>query len=762
MSYLPVNERGTTNNDIELKQMKIPDSDANTLMGEEDEEHLLDPESEHAWSKSVAPNTDDPSTPAFTFRVLFLGILWASFLAVANTVFSFRKNPFGIPSTIVVLLAYPMGLFMEVTLPKGILNPGPFNVKEHVLIVMLAAAAGDDPYGADNVVGQYADQFLNDKNVNYLNSILWIVSSQMVGFGLAGVCRRFLVKPVTMIWPTVLPDIALYTSFHEAETAGDSSKHRMSRFTFFWLVFGIVFLYHWLPGYFTPAIGLVSLLCLFSSNRTLRLLGSGDAFEGPGILTLSFDWSVFAMMGPLTSPFWASINIFVQSVFWGWIVVPLVHSTNFFNTPKLQGPYGWDGKNNTEDSFPPINSNAIYDKSGAEVKPLSFVFFPSMKLDESKYQAHAPFYLSATFAVSYFCSFLNIASVCSHVWLWYGSTIYRQAKEAFSYAKVKKLTDLHNNLMSSYRDIPDWIYLAYFGVFVVIQVLVCEFTPFRMPIWATLLAVGLGSILTIPIGIIQAITGVQMGLNVLTEFLIGLLIPGDTVAVMTFKSLGFNVMMQALSLIRDLKISHYMHISPIAMVASQLIGTLIGAVLNATTLFWCLRVFKEELLEFGGEWSATTYSTFVNAGAIWGSIGPLRFFGPGSPYYILLLGFPIGFALPFIPWLCNRIRPAKFWKLINIPLLTLGVAPGRNQAMVVMPFLISCIFNFLIYRRYRSWWDKYNFILSCGLDSGVAVSVLMIVYWRMVGEGEGLGFSPLNPNEARVSADYYCLGSSFS
>jgi hypothetical protein len=126
---------------------------------------VIEEEEAHDWSGTVVPNTDDPTVPTFTFRVFLLGTLWSIFLAISNTLFSFRKNPFGISSVLVVLLAYPMGLFLELVLVNkkvfGIsLNPGKFSVKEHVLIVMMAASAGHRPYGVDNVVGQAAEQFL--------------------------------------------------------------------------------------------------------------------------------------------------------------------------------------------------------------------------------------------------------------------------------------------------------------------------------------------------------------------------------------------------------------------------------------------------------------------------------------------------------------------------------------------------------------------------------------------------------------------------
>lgn len=66
---------------------------------------------EEEWVDSCAPVTDDPSTPAMTFRVFLLGLIWSIFLATVNTLFSFRKNHFRIPISVVVLLSYPMYSF---------------------------------------------------------------------------------------------------------------------------------------------------------------------------------------------------------------------------------------------------------------------------------------------------------------------------------------------------------------------------------------------------------------------------------------------------------------------------------------------------------------------------------------------------------------------------------------------------------------------------------------------------------------------------
>ena len=66
--------------------------------------------------------------------------------------------------------------------------------------------------------------------------------------------------------------------------------------------------------------------------------------------------------------------------------------------------------------------------------------------------------------------------------------------------------------------------------------------------------------LTVPIGIIQAITNQQVGLNVITELIIGYALPGRPVAMMMFKTWGYITMYQALQFTSDFKLGHYMKI----------------------------------------------------------------------------------------------------------------------------------------------------------------------------------------------------------
>lgn len=56
--------------------------------------------------------------------------------------------------------------------------------------------------------------------------------------------------------------------------------------------------------------------------------------------------------------------------------------------------------------------------------------------------------------------------------------------------------------------------------------------PTQLTWWAFLLAVIISFFFALPIGIIQAVTSTQIGLNVLTEFIYGYIQPGRPLALM--------------------------------------------------------------------------------------------------------------------------------------------------------------------------------------------------------------------------------------
>ncbi|CAF4829451.1 unnamed protein product, partial [Rotaria socialis] len=53
--------------------------------------------------------------------------------------------------------------------------------------------------------------------VGYVISLLFVLSSQTLGYGMAGIMRKFVVRPAAMIWPGNLPTCALFRVLHDDE-----------------------------------------------------------------------------------------------------------------------------------------------------------------------------------------------------------------------------------------------------------------------------------------------------------------------------------------------------------------------------------------------------------------------------------------------------------------------------------------------------------------------------------------------------------------
>ncbi|KAJ3064653.1 hypothetical protein HDU98_011960 [Podochytrium sp. JEL0797] len=695
----------------------------------------------------IVPQTDDPSTSAFTVRSFVLGTFWCILLSFANTTLSFRSNPF-------------IG---------NIINPGPFTMKEHVLIFIMASSS-QAPYGIDNVVVQAMPQLMNNTGIKFIHSLAFVLVTQFLGYGMSGLTRRFLVKPTAMWWPGNLSTIAIMSSFHKMETGEPSgTRFQMTRFKAFWIAFIAMFAYEWLPEFFMPVLQAVSVACIFGgygmqANGTPNAAGvmttfnavAGSVSNGVGLLGLTFDWG-YILSGFITSPFWASAAYILGSVVLQWIVTPILWAQDVYGINKLI----------TEDSvnFVPLlnspglfigNPNSTLGAQGSNVRPVTFYnVSDNYNLNLTAYNDVAPVHLTIFFAIAYAGSFLSIAASITHVFLWYGKDLYRQTMNAFRQIRDEvDAQDTHVKLMEEYPDVPDWVYLAFLGATTVAAIAVSLWTPFNMPWWAIFFNIFLCAIFILPFGVIQAISGLALGLNVLTEFVIGLMIPGQTVSVMAFKSWGTNNLIQSLALTQDLKLGQYLHIPPYAMVFSQFWGTFVNAVVSTGAAYYLM--FGSGDLLAQAEWNFNNYKIFYSAGGIWGAIGPQRFWGIGSIYQNLLWCFLIGALLPILPWMANKyIYPHKSWHLINFPLMLNLYGPGGYQNVFVVPLFVSWFSQVYLFKHHREFYEKYIYVIGAAFDGATGLVVVIISIMAVAGISF-THFSSFNPNTSIVPLDYYC------
>ncbi|CAA7266324.1 unnamed protein product [Cyclocybe aegerita] len=693
-----------------------------------DKEHIVsfDDESPYPEVRSAVANTDDFHMPQMTLRVWVIGIAAAIVIPGLNQFFFFRFPSITISGIVAQLVSFPIGRAFAAWLPNwkifGVsINPGPFTVKEHVLITIMAS-----------VVRIY----------NFSYQWFVVMSTQLIGFSIGGVARRFLVAPPSMIWPANLVNCALFNTLHSQQYAGIGNRGGLSRERFFVYAF---------TGAFISSQDIFA-LSYFSwvtwirpENTTIsQLFGY---VHGMGMSVITFDWSQIAYIGsPLATPWWAEANIFAGFVFFFWFLTPVLHFTNT-----------WFGE------YMPYASPISYDNQ-AKTYDVNRILTPDSTFDLAAYKAYSPLFLSTTFAISYGLSFASITATLMHAFLYFRKQIWVQARRS-----LHEQPDIHARLMSKYLQVPEWWYLTIFLSMFTIGIISIEVWPTEMPVWAFVLAL-LIVILSdqeraaftyvIPIGMIQAITNQQVGLNVITELIIGY---SDS------KLTNVQTMAQALTFTSDFKLGHYMKIAPRPMFWCQVVATVVAGTVQLGVQAWMFtnipdmcspdqrdgficpstEVFGAASIivrlsssdSAGFSISNATLCSGGSSGQLFSSQRDRRTSEVSAPGWSL-----VGAIAPVIPWALGKRYPNSLLKYINdstaepavsTPVIFngTGLIPPATAVNYIPWAGVGFIFQYLIRRRHFSWWTKYNSVnpeaedvLSAALDSGLAISILVIFF----------------------------------
>jgi OPT family small oligopeptide transporter len=325
-----------------------------------------------------------------------------------------------------------------------------------------------------------------------------------------------------MIWPGNLVSVTLMNAMYETEDTKDPTIFggTIPRYRWFAYICLGMFCYYFVPGFLAQFLSVFAFATWIAPNNVVvnQLFGG---FTGLSILPITFDWTqISGFVGsPLIPPWFAISNTLIGVVTFYIFVASGLH-------------YGgaWSAK------FLPMSDSATYDNTGASYN-VSRILTDDFRLDVEAYESYSPLFLSTTFALSYGLSFAAIASLIVYVYLEHGTLIWNQARNS-----AGEELDIHMKLMKKYKEAPTWWYMSIFAAMIVLSLITVLSFPTNLTWWAFLLALAISVVFALPIGIIQAITNNQIGLNVLTEFVFGYIQPGRPLALMIFKTYGYITM----------------------------------------------------------------------------------------------------------------------------------------------------------------------------------------------------------------------------
>ncbi|KAH8646224.1 small oligopeptide transporter [Xylariales sp. PMI_506] len=660
----------------------------------------------------------DVDVPANTVRAWIIGFLLTTIFSAVNSLFSLRAESLTITSIVAQLVAYPIGCGFHWVLPDRVfkigkvefnLNPGPFNFKEHALIVLMANAS----YGGG--VG-YFTYILTAQKVFYGLDWGWGygmllgLTTMCLGFGMAGIARKWIVEPASMIWPSMLVNTSFMYTLHDRSPTDPSQTNGWSISRYRWFLYIMLgsFCWYWIPGVLFPALSVFDFpVWIAPNNLTVNKVFGG--YQGMGLFPITFDWTEISafLFSPLIPPFHSLANTAIGVVFFFWIVAPAMHWTNTYYSDYL--PFfdsgSWDNTQNHYNASRIVNAD--------------------FTLNVAAYESYSPLFLSTTFALCYGLSFAAIISLIVNTGLFHSKEIWARWRDTDG-----KLDDIHAKMMKKYKPVPQWWFLVVLVVFLALSFVTCYVWDTGFTWWAMIICLIIPVIWLIPVGMVQAVTNVQVGLNVITELIVGFALPGKPMAMMMFKTYGYISMVQALAFLEDMKLGHYLKLPPRTMFWGQLTATMWSAVVQVAVFRWAMATFKDVCTENAqADFTCPSGEVFGTASVIWGLIGPKRIFGADGMYKQLNWFWLIGAALPVIHWFALKKWPRSVLRYANIPVILNGNAmiPPATPLNYMAWFSVGAFFNKFVRDRWRGWWMRYNYLTSAGLDSGLILCTIVIV-----------------------------------
>ncbi|KAH3902539.1 oligopeptide transporter OPT1 SCDLUD_000118 [Saccharomycodes ludwigii] len=677
-------EGSIKNDKIQDQQQIISEIDSFSSFGDD-----LDESDETIWEgdpsllpnspfpevRSSVPNYDDEADTTLNhWRTWFLVTIFVVVFAGVNQFFSLRYPTLSIDFLVAQVVCFPVGKLLSL-LPDWSfhskntafnnffkLNPGPFTKKEHAVVTIAVALTASTAYAMNILIAQ--TNFYNIKNLNAGYQLLVVWTSQMLGYGAAGLTRRWVVYPASCIWPQTLISVSLFQALHSKKIDNEVvNGWKLSRYRFLAIVFTVSFVWYWVPGFLFTGLSYFNFILWGKKTRynfiANTLFGTQS---GLGLLPISFDYTQAsqAMSGSVfATPFWVSCNTYASVLFFFGMILPILYFTNT-----------WYAK------YMPVISGSTYDNTQAKYN-VTKIINSDYSINFEKYKQYSPLFVPFSYLLTYALNFAAVIAIFVHC----------------------------------FATVCGWRHVIDF------------------PAWAFVIALLISFVNFIPQGILEALTNQHIGLNIITELVCGYMLPLKPMANVMFKLYGFIVMRQGLGLSRDLKLAIYMKVPPKLIFCVQIYATIISGLVNVGIQEWMRSNIKDLCSSTQSDgFTCSNGRTIFNASIIWSL--PKYLFSPGRIYNPLLWFFLIGLLLPLLVFFVQKSKifpKSEFINKIHTPIFFTGPGniPPSTPYNYSLFFAISASLKF-IRTKWPRWFSKYNFVLGSGVESGVAIAVVVI------------------------------------
>ncbi|KAI0732700.1 OPT oligopeptide transporter [Fomitopsis betulina] len=750
VSHLPVYDDEKNTSDSSSLEKKLQDDvvvdDAELTKGvEEMEDRIINDEATEAEYRvgeayevavKVLSARDDPELQAVTFRTLFLGFGFSAFGAVLAQIYYFKPQTLNVSTLLLLILSYWIGNGLHAIIPtKGWwrwLNPGPFNIKEHTAIIIMSSTAATSAV-AIQVISVQNLYYNNDMNPGI--AIFTLIGSQLIGYGYAGLLSEALVRPTKCFWPANIYIANLFQALHY------DRQMTSKRVRLFWIVFAVMFCWEIIPEWIFPVLTGISVFCLADNKSSVvrNVFGGASNNEGMGLLALCLDWNLIGS-ACLWSPLWLQLNQDIGICF-SYILMAAVYYGNIWNAKDF-----------------PFESQDIFAENGSVYNQTALL--SNGKFNATKYEELGPAYFSATNALYLITSNLSLGALVTHIALYHWSDLKPFILSLNPWNKTEYLVhDAHWEKMKVYKQIPRWWYLAILiGAYGIAQA--TNYTgESGLPWWALTILLFIGfifcalySTLAATIGFSEFTTSGNGFFQMVTAYMV----PGRPIANIYGAMYGAHPLQQGIAFLQDLKLGQYCKLPPRVTFCMQMLGTVVGAILNYVMMLSIIDAQREALLSIAGTrlWSGQNAQAYNSNAIAWGALGP-EMFGPHSTYRMVPISLAIGLFLPLPFYFCYRMWPKAGFQNLNTSIIlqyscymSVGVNTSINTSMA-----LGILSQWWVRTRYPRWFTKYNYIVAAALDGGTQIVVFILNFALFGAAGHPVAFPNWWGNDLSLSAD---------
>ncbi|KAF9477961.1 OPT oligopeptide transporter [Pholiota conissans] len=673
---------------------------------------------------------DDPDLPILTFRVLVLGVGLSTFSAVLATIYTFKPQNATVSQLFCLIIAYVLGTAMAALPRHGLwryVNPGPFNIKEHTAIVIMASTAASVAVAMEVIA---ALDLFYDLRLNSAVAVFSIFATQMLGYGLAGMLRTLLVYPTYAFYPSYISIVNLLQSLHF-----DGSLNAKKR-KFFWIVFAAIFFWEWIPQYAFPLLTAISVICMVDNGRhdfVRNLFGAGSSNEGIGLLSFSTSWTLITQGTPLVWP------LQTLGMGLGYIVLTAAYYGNVFNGRDL-----------------PFMSTALFGNDGSSYNQ-SAVIDSNYRVNQDALDTIGLPRFTTTYAISQLCYNLSLGAAFTYIALWH----WPELKTAFG--GMRFLRRGHADIDDPHykAEVPQWVYAVLFIVSLAVGI-GCSYAgphgTVLIPAWSIIFFTILSSVIAVVLGFRFSLS-TKYAIQIIAAFLH----PGQPIPVMYANLFGNSTSFQTLLLLQDLKLGQYTKLPPRFTFAAQMAGSILGSIFNFTMMKIIVNNNREVLRDPIGTrvWSGWIIQQYNSASVAMGAFGKDLFsIGRPAGYWLIPFASFIGLFTPIPFWIVYKLarpgsRLAWAMKYINVPIVTLyiGWLPYSVNGQWWSCLVIGILSQWWLRTRHPTWFVKYNYLMSAALDGGSQVILFILSFAVFGASGTAIAFPTWWGNPVNRSVD---------